>query len=317
VCTDLIRLREHLSSALSAAEELRTVLQRIAELEAELNSGRGTRTVVTEAVDRARDRERDLERMTGTTLWYALRGRLGAEREHLAAVLREALDEQRRQDTWITARADRLARLRTRAGELRIQAVSLPRLLDETADCLHLLGGPVSDELRAAEAGLAPVSRREADLDRAIRWVNWADRQIDQSMGQLGNGRTFTEYDGYFDGAGGSAVEEASVRIRAARDALGGVRDVLDTLTDALAELGVQAEDLEPDGLPGDVVDWFSGMSDPRDPVAEQILRTLADCEKIPGALNDLRERLRRDHQATVRVVQERRAQWRSILRGE
>lgn len=314
---DLARLRERMISASAAAEELRAVHTRISQVEDEIRPYRRRRPEVVASVDRARHQERDLSRLSLTTLRHSLRGRLGAERERRARTFREALVDQRQLDTRIAERMEQLSGLRARAAELRPRAVALPRLLDEVAERLHRLGGPVSDELRAVEAGLDPASRREADLDRAVRWIGWASWQIDRSLQRLGRGRTFTEYDGYFDGAGGTSVEEVSMRVHAAREALSGVREVLDTVTAVLAELGVQVEDFGLCDLPADVDSWFVGITDPNGQVAERISRTLSECERLPRVLDDLCERVREDHRATLRVVQERRARWCSVLRGE
>jgi hypothetical protein len=314
---DLARLREDMATASEAVEELRVVLTRIAQVEAELRPYQERLPDVIALVDRARREERNLDRLIPDKIRYSLPGRLGIERERRADLFREALVEQLELDTRIAERTERLRALRARAAELRPRAVALPRLLDEVADCLYRLGGPAADELRAAEAGLDPASRREADLDRAVRWIDWAGRQIDRSMQRLGRGRTFTEYDGYFEGAGGSGLEEMPLRVRAAREALTGVREVLDTVTAALAELGVHNEDLESCDLPEDVDGLFAEMIDPRGETAERITRILAECERLPRILDDLGERIRGDHRATLRVVQERRARWSSILRGE
>jgi hypothetical protein len=314
---DLARLREDMTTASDAVEELRAVLARIARAEIELRPQRERLSAVAASVHRAREEERDLDRLGRTRLRYCLRGRLGTERERRASMFQRALLEQRELDSRVVERGERLGVLRARAAELRPRAVAFPRLLDEVADCLHRLGGPASDELHSAEAGLEPASRREADLDRAIRWIGWASQQIDRSMQRLGAGRTFTEYDGYFDGAGATGVEEGAARVRAAREALSGVREVLDTMTAALGELGVQTEALGACDLPADVGGWFDGLTDLHGPVAEQVIRALAECERLPRALDGLRERIRADHRATLRIVQERRARWFSVLRGD
>lgn len=313
---ELTEARERMRTATEAAEAIRRSTVTVARLEAELRLLRRRVPAVLAVVDQARHEQRALGGARPGVARYLLRGRLGFERERRAEVLRDALAQQRALEARIAERRAEVMALRREIARLRPSAATLPRLFDEVAACLRRDGGTAAEELTAAEAGLAPVLRREADLDQAVRWAGWARVQVDRALDRLGPGRTFTEYDGYLSGATDCATDRTDTRVHAARATLSGVREVVSVLERSLADLGVTADEMYPPELPDDLDVWFTHLDDPTGRIPGRVARALADCERVTGQLVALGERLRVDHTATVRVLQARRAQWCTILRG-
>ena len=313
---ELTEVRERLRVATEATEGIRRSTAMVARLETELRLLRSRVPAVLAVVDRARREQRALAGTRPGVARYLLRGRLGPERERRAEVLRDALAQQRTLETRIAERRSEVTALQREAARLRSSAATLPRLFDEVAACLHRDGGTAAEELTAAEAGLEPVLRREAELDQAVRWAGWARVQVDRALDRLGPGRTFTEYDGYLGGATDCATDGTDTRAPAARATLSGVREVVSVLERSLADLGVAAEEVHPPELPDDLDVWFTHLDDPTGRIPGRVAQALADCERVTVQLVALRERLHADHTATVRVLQARRAQWCTILRG-
>lgn len=323
----LERTRARIRAARGAAQQARVATARADETLTEVELLRRRLPVVAAAVEQAGRSVRAVRRVGPGTLWYAGRGELAAERERRGARLRAALAERDDLLARIAGRECRARDYRAESLRLRATAAALPRLLDEAAGQVHRTGGPLAQALSAAEAGLEPVLRREADLDQAVRWIRWSRVHVGDALDRLGTARTGAGYRDYFRLPEGHAVTGHLLgddglagwpdrRAEAARQALCGVRDVLTVLVRALAELGVTTEPLTVPDLPVDLHAWFA------DPVAdssrgERVTSALDACERAATGLAELLQRVEGDHAATRRVLEGRRAHWCALLRGE
>jgi hypothetical protein len=318
----LEQARARLRAARGAAERARAEAAAAEQARTEAALLRRRLPVVIGAAEQAMQRSRSLRRMTADAVWHAGRRRLASERARRAALLRAALAAR-------DALAARIADVEAQAREhgeqalrLRAEAAALPRLLDQAADCLRRAGGPMAEALLVAEAGLAPVVRRESDLDEAVRWVAWAQLHVDRALDQLGLTRSDLA-PGDLPRTGAAISDEpvredlfgVGSRTEAVRIVLATVRDVFGVLCRALDDLGVHHDGLTVPDLPADLDPWFDGL--PADPVARlRVGGALQDCERASARLSGLLDRVRDDHAATRRVLQSRRTHWLALLRG-
>jgi hypothetical protein len=290
----LEQVRARIRAAQGAAAQARQVGVRAEEALADAELLRRRLPVVAAAAERGLRSVRILRGVTPVSLWYAGRRGLAAERGRRSQELRTALAER---DELVAQIADQDARardLRAESLRLRASASALPRLLDEAAACVRRSGGPAAETLAAAEAGLEPVLRREADLDQAVRWLRWAQLHLWAALDRAG-GRSRTE---------------------GAREALVAAAEVLGVLVQALTDLGVS---IEPLAVP-DLEPWPAGGATDRATDGERPERVgagLAGCARAAGELGVLLARVEGDHAATRRVLDSRRAYWCALLRGE
>lgn len=316
----LEQVRARIRAAQGAVEEARRAAAAAAEAGADAALLRRRLPVVTAAADDARRGLRGLQGIRPASLWYGVRGSLGHRRAGRTDELAAALAERDALVVRISEQLQRVEALRTEAARHRAAAAALPRLLDEAASFLRVAGGPAAEALVAAEAGLDPVLRREADLDQAARWTRWAQLHVEAALDRLGPARTWGSYDAYFAALPFVSVTEAGARVEAARSALAGVRDVLTVLRQALDDLGVAADAVLLGGLtldvPGDLDDWFADVS--HNPVRQaQVAAALEEAERYAAIVVELRDRVYDDHASSRKVLQVRRAHWCAVLRGE
>ena len=293
--TDVLeQVRARIRAAQGAAAHARLVGVRADEALADAELLRRRLPVVAAAAERGLRSVRILRAVTPVSLWYAGRRGLAAERGRRSQEWRTVLAER---DELVAQIADQDARARDLQAEslrLRASASALPRLLDEAAACVRRSGGPAAETLAAAEAGLEPVLRREADLDQAVRWLRWGRVRLWAALDRAA-GRSRTE---------------------GAREVLIGAEEVLGVLVQALTDLGVGIEpftfaNLEP---------WPTGeITDQAEDGGrlEQAAAALDACERAAGELGVLLARVEGDHAATRRVLESRRAYWCALLRGE
>lgn len=319
----LKQARVRIRAAGEASERARRASTDAARLDADNAVLRGQLPIVATTVQQAISAARTIRGRRATSAWYALRGRLVAERARRAAALQEAIAERGTLAGRIAEQDAEARALREEAARLSSAAAALPRLLDEAAACLRRVGGSEAEALEAAEGGLEPVLRREANLDHALRWTRWAQKHVDGALDRLGPARTFTRYDYYlpyplgdtsFLHDSGSGAEDE--RVAAARAALAGLRDVLAVLVQALTDLGVGTDGVDVPEIPVDLSVWFDHLDGPTSPASRSVTDALAAGEQVAVQLVALRERIAADHAATRRVLQTRRAQWCAILRG-
>ncbi len=316
----LEQVRARIRAAGGAAEQARRSAEAADRLEADAELLRRRLPVVASAADQARRHARSLRGGRPAALWLAVRGQLAGERSRRAAQLQAALAAHCVLAQQIGEEEAEARALRAEVARLRSVASALPRLLDQAAACVRGQGGAPAEALAAAEGGLEPVLRREADLDQAMRWTGWAQAQLAKALDRLGAARTFTRYDGFLDADGVAGRGDGAPlgdRSAASRAVLTAVRDVVDVMMRALADLEAPVEGIgDPTFLTG-LETWFEALDTTADaPARERITDALARCEQLAAEVAGLRARVSVHHAATRRVLEARRAQWCLILRG-
>ncbi len=334
--SQLEQVRARIRAAGGAAEQARRSAAAANQLASEVELLRRRLPVVAAAAQRANHSARALQGRYPRSIWFALRGRLAVERARRSALVQSALAERWVLTSRIAEQEAEARALREEAARLRSAAAALPRLLDEAATCVRGMGGTEAETLLAAEGGLEPVLRREADLDHAVRWTRWAQAHVSAALDRLGPARTFTTYDffrydtaflpagpngapstgGLAAGLPAGAAGTPGERAAAARAALGGVRDVLAVLVQALTDLGVGMDEVAVPSIPDDLGEWFDDLDGPASPARQAVADALTGSELVAVQLAALGERIGADRAATRAVLQARRAQWCSILRG-
>ncbi len=303
----LERVRARIRAASGAAEQARLAAVRADETRAEASLLRERLPGVVGKGERAGRSVRALRRWGPTSLWLTLRRRRAAEQARRAGALWAALAERDELAARIGEREARAQEYRLEALRLRAHAAALPRLLDQAADHVHRAGGPAAEALAAAEAGLEPVLRREADLDHAVRWIRWARVHVDRSLrrSEVGGPRRPDR-----------RADPACHPSEATRRTLETVRDVFAVLGRALEDLGVGRVPLTVPDLPADLGTWFAKAVGDRER-EERVAAALMDSARGATLLAEVLRRTEADHTATRRVLDSRRAHWCALLRGE